>query len=124
VATRQAPSVELHMLRARTDRVAASTQQVIAFSREKAGVGGKKSKDDIERDFAGAYKVVFGDVTVRSVIAMALLLRADALLSQSMESLRKTAFAERVDVVVSCLASRTGGIQACTAQHAHALRRH
>jgi divinyl chlorophyllide a 8-vinyl-reductase len=112
------------MLRARTDRVAASTQQVIAFSREKAGVGGKKSKDDIERDFAGAYKVVFGDVTVRSVIAMALLLRADALLSQSMESLRKTAFAERVDVVVSCLASRTGGIQACTAQHAHALRRH
>lgn len=31
---------------------------------------------------------------------------------QSMDSLRSTAFAERVDVVVSCLASRTGGIQA------------
>ncbi len=29
-----------------------------------------------------------------------------------MDSLRQTAFAEKVDVVVSCLASRTGGIQA------------
>jgi hypothetical protein len=43
-----------------------SLPQVIAFSREKAGVGGKKSKEDVERDFAGAYKVVFGDVTVRA----------------------------------------------------------
>jgi hypothetical protein len=47
----------------------ASLPQVIAFSREKAGVGGKKSKDDVERDFAGAYKVVFGDVTVRAIVA-------------------------------------------------------
>ncbi len=32
--------------------------------------------------------------------------------AQSTESLRQTAFSEKVDVVVSCLASRTGGIQA------------
>jgi hypothetical protein len=38
--------------------------------------------------------------------------------AQSMDSLRATAFAEKVDVVVSCLASRTGGIQVC----AHILR--
>lgn len=31
---------------------------------------------------------------------------------QSTESLRSVAFAEKIDVVVSCLASRTGGIQA------------
>ena len=37
---------------------------------------------------------------------------------QSVESLRATAFAEKVDVVVSCLASRTGGIQARAASHA------
>ena len=66
MATRHAQVVQLHILPARTDCVGAWTQQVIAFSREKAGVGGKKSKDDIERDFAGAYKVVFGDVTVRT----------------------------------------------------------
>jgi hypothetical protein len=40
--------------------------KVVAFSREKAGVGGKKSKDDVSRDFDGAHKVVFGDVTVRT----------------------------------------------------------
>lgn len=34
-----------------------------------------------------------------------------SLLLQDPESLRRTAFAERVDVVVSCLASRTGGIR-------------
>lgn len=28
-----------------------------------------------------------------------------------MDSLRNTAFADKVDVVVSCLASRTGGIK-------------
>ena len=28
-----------------------------------------------------------------------------------MDSLRATAFADKVDVVVSCLASRTGGVQ-------------
>jgi len=33
-------------------------------------------------------------------------------LPQSMDSLRATAFAEKVDVICSCLASRTGGIQA------------
>lgn len=44
---------------------------------------------DRAQEFAGA-NVVFGDVT-------------------SLESLRQTAFSQPVDVVVSCLASRTGG---------------
>ena len=105
------------------ERVGASNQQVIAFSREKAGVGGKKSKEDVERDFSGAHKVVFGDVTVRTVSAHCYSSPADASALQSMDSLRKTAFAEKVDVVVSCLASRTGGIQARMAMHAHAPRR-
>ena len=38
--------------------------------------------------------MVFGDVT-------------------SIESLKSTAFAQPVDVVVSCLASRTGGVVRC-----------
>jgi len=64
---------------------------VIAFSRSKAGVGGKKSEEDIKADFAGA-TCAFGDVT-------------------DMDSLRQNAFNGRqVDVVVSCLASRTGGV--------------
>ena len=63
---------------------------VIAFSREKSGVGGKQSTADVKKDFAGA-DVRFGDVT-------------------DVESLKRVAFTEPVDVVVSCLASRTGGI--------------
>eukprot|EP00284_Hemiselmis_tepida_P017697 CAMPEP_0174927636 /NCGR_PEP_ID=MMETSP1355-20121228/19453_1 /TAXON_ID=464990 /ORGANISM="Hemiselmis tepida, Strain CCMP443" /LENGTH=405 /DNA_ID=CAMNT_0016173753 /DNA_START=21 /DNA_END=1238 /DNA_ORIENTATION=+ len=64
---------------------------VVAFSREKAGVGGKKSMDDVRADFKGA-DVRFGDVT-------------------DMQSLTDVGFKDKVDVVVSCLASRTGGIQ-------------
>jgi len=64
---------------------------VIAFSRSKAGVGGKKSEDDIRADFKGA-TVAFGDVT-------------------DIESLRANGFKDQVDVVVSCLASRTGGVE-------------
>ncbi|KAJ9528400.1 hypothetical protein QJQ45_020331, partial [Haematococcus lacustris] len=62
---------------------------VVAFTREKAGIKGKLGKEDIQRDLAGA-DVRFGDV-------------------QSLESIRTTAFKDKVDVVVSCLASRTGG---------------
>jgi hypothetical protein len=40
--------------------------QVVAFSRERSGVGGKKSKDDVTSDFQGAHKVVFGDVKARA----------------------------------------------------------
>jgi len=38
---------------------------VIAFSREKSGIGGKKTAEETAADFSGA-KVVFGDVKVRS----------------------------------------------------------
>ena len=65
--------------------------QVTALAREQSGVGGKKGRADVVADFPGA-KVAFGDVT-------------DA------ASLRASGFAEPVDVVVSCLASRTGGVE-------------
>lgn len=64
---------------------------VVAFCREKSGVGGKQSAEDTKKEFQGA-KVVFGDVT-------------------NMNSLNSVGFADPVDVVVSCLASRTGGIK-------------
>lgn len=64
---------------------------VVAFAREKSGVGGKKSMDDTRAELEGA-DVRFGDVT-------------------DVASLERVAFADPVDVVVSCLASRTGGIK-------------
>lgn len=64
---------------------------VVAFAREKSGVGGKAGMDDVRAEFPGA-DVCFGDVT-------------------DVESLKRTAFADGADVVVSCLASRTGGIK-------------
>lgn len=65
--------------------------QVVAFCREKSGIGGKQSMEDTKSEFPGA-EVVFGEVT-------------------DMESLSKVGFQKQVDVVVSCLASRTGGIK-------------
>lgn len=64
---------------------------VVAFTRPQSGIGGKTNRQKAIEDFAGA-DVAFGDVT-------------DA------ASLRANGFAKPVDVVVSCLASRTGGIQ-------------
>ncbi|KAL4532222.1 hypothetical protein Ndes2526B_g08813 [Nannochloris sp. 'desiccata'] len=64
---------------------------VIAFSREKSGVGGKQGMDAVKKELEGA-NCRFGDVT-------------------DMSSLERVAFNEPVDVVVSCLASRTGGIK-------------
>ncbi|GAB4824216.1 hypothetical protein N2152v2_011262 [Parachlorella kessleri] len=65
--------------------------KVVALAREKSGIGGKASMDDTRKELAGA-DVRFGDVT-------------------DVESLRSVAFSDPVDVVVSCLASRTGGIK-------------
>ncbi|GLC72861.1 hypothetical protein PLESTF_001301100 [Pleodorina starrii] len=62
---------------------------VVAFAREQAGIKGKMSKEDTIKEFAGA------DVRFGSVL--------------DLDSLRQVAFKEPVDVVVSCLASRTGG---------------
>ncbi|PSC69840.1 divinyl chlorophyllide a 8-vinyl-chloroplastic isoform A [Micractinium conductrix] len=64
---------------------------VVAFARERSGIGGKQSAEDVKKELAGA-DVRFGDV-------------------MSQESLSRVAFSEKVDVVVSCLASRTGGIK-------------
>lgn len=69
---------------------------VVAFSREKSGVGGRADAEATRKEFEGA-DVRFGSV-------------ADA------ESLRSVAFdpatrdgkTKGVDVVISCLASRTG----------------
>ena len=63
--------------------------QVIAFARKNSGVGGKQSREQVIADFPGA-TVRFGDVTDPASIA-------------------REVFAEPADVVVSCLASRTGG---------------
>ena len=64
---------------------------VVALARSRSGVGGKEGEDDVRQALPGA-NVCFGDVT-------------------NVESIRKAAFADPVDVVVSCLASRTGGIK-------------
>jgi divinyl chlorophyllide a 8-vinyl-reductase len=68
--------------------------QVFALSRENAGIKGKMGKDDIRRALDGA-TVVFGDPTDRP----------------SMERLCNGGLPDGAspDVVVSCLASRTGG---------------
>ena len=65
--------------------------QVVAFCRERSGVGGRQSQDQAVADFPGA-EVRFGDV-------------------KDVDSLSRNAFPQPVDVVVSCLASRTGGRQ-------------
>jgi len=62
---------------------------VVAFTREQAGVKGKLGKADIIKELPGA-EVRFGSVSDK-------------------DSLRQVAFKDKVDVVVSCLASRTGG---------------
>lgn len=64
---------------------------VTAVTRTQSGIGGKQAADDVRKMFDGA-TVKFADVT-------------DA------DSVRKSALDGPVDVVVSCLASRTGGIQ-------------
>eukprot|EP00667_Euglena_gracilis_P008675 EG_transcript_8798 len=66
---------------------------VVAMARERSGVKGKKSAEDVIADFPGA-KVVFGDVC------------NPASLAKAFEENAGTGF----DTVVSCLASRTGGI--------------
>ena len=63
--------------------------QVVAFARDRSGIGGKQSRDTVTADFPGAV-VRFGDVTDPASIAA-------------------EAFDQPTDVVVSCLASRTGG---------------
>ncbi|XVF38639.1 hypothetical protein REPUB_Repub20aG0119600 [Reevesia pubescens] len=66
---------------------------VIAMSRERSGIRGKNSKEDILNDLQGA-SVCFSDVTNLGA------------LEKSLQSLGLS-----VDVAVSCLASRTGGVE-------------
>ena len=63
--------------------------QVVAFARERSGIGGSQSQEQVINDLQGA-EVRFGDVTDPA-------------------SLADEAFNQPTDVVVSCLASRTGG---------------
>ena len=63
--------------------------QVVAFARACSGIGGTQDRDQVIQDFPGA-EVRFGDVTDPGSIA-------------------SKAFDQPADVVVSCLASRTGG---------------
>lgn len=61
---------------------------VVAFARERSGIGGKQGAEDVRAALPGA-DVRFGDVS-------------------SLDSLKREGFRDKVDVVVSCLASRTG----------------
>ena len=65
--------------------------QVVAFARERSGIGGRQSREQVVADFPGA-EGRFGDVT-------------------NPESIAAAAFDQPADVIVSCLASRTGGRQ-------------
>ncbi|KAI0567038.1 divinyl chlorophyllide a 8-vinyl-reductase [Gracilaria domingensis] len=73
--------------------------QVVAFSRERSGVKGKNSAQDVRNDFKGA-TVVFGDVTNAGDVARAFEFGDE----------QGTSTKPLSTVMVSCLASRTGGI--------------
>lgn len=64
---------------------------VTAVARERSGIGGGQSAKDVQAEFEGA-ECRFADVT-------------DA------ASIRDNVLSKPADVVVSCLASRTGGIK-------------
>ena len=64
---------------------------VVAFARERSGIGGRQTRDQVIADCPGA-EVRFGDVLDPA-------------------SLKTQAFDQPADVVVSCLASRSGGRQ-------------
>lgn len=70
--------------------------QVVAFSRERSGVKGKNTKENVRKDLKGA-SVVFGDVTDPLQVSAAF---------QHHPSQPKPLST----IVVSCLASRSGGI--------------
>lgn len=72
---------------------------VVAFSREKSGVGGKADADATRKEFEGA-DVRFGNVT-----------DPQSLRDVAFDSSSKDGSEKKVDVVVSCLASRTGGVK-------------
>lgn len=66
--------------------------EVVAFARRRSGIGGAATEQDTLAALAGA-EVRFGEVTDRASVA------ADGLRG------------ERFDAVISCLASRTGGVE-------------
>ncbi|KAL3691021.1 hypothetical protein R1sor_004672 [Riccia sorocarpa] len=66
---------------------------VIAVAREKSGIGGKSGKEKTEEELRGA-TVCFSEVTDAKTLENALRGKAQS-----------------VDVVISCLASRTGGVK-------------
>lgn len=73
--------------------------RVTVFVREKSGVGGKQSPEDVRNNFESA-SVVFGDVTDARQVARAFESRPEGADASEQES----------TIVVSCLASRTGGV--------------
>jgi len=83
---------------------------VTAFARPRSGVGGKQTQAEVIADFPGA-RVVFGDVTARESVATAFAPPADG----EGDDAAAAAAAPAATVVVSCLASRTGGIADSTA---------
>jgi divinyl chlorophyllide a 8-vinyl-reductase len=78
---------------------AARGYRVVAFARERSGVGGKDDAAAVRAALGGGVRVVLGDVTDAESVAAAFAAGGDA-----------GARAPVATVVVSCLASRTGGI--------------
>lgn len=72
--------------------------EVVAFARERSGIGARNTRETVTADFKGA-TVVFGDVTKSEDVAKAFEYKKN-----EKEDIIST-------VVVSCLASRSGGIK-------------
>lgn len=79
--------------------------QVVAFARARSGVGSAKSADAVRADLEGA-TVVFGDATNPDDVATAFA----SPLSPAVAADAETPPPYIATIVVSCLASRTGGI--------------
>lgn len=77
---------------------------VVIFSRIRSGVSGKKTEADLRQNFPGAL-LLFGDVTNESDVATAF-----SAVAQHEDYSTQPTKAAKTTIVVSCLASRTGGI--------------
>lgn len=79
---------------------------VVAFSREKSGVKGRDGPEDVQRRLGDNVKLVYGDVTNPESIARAF--HSDEFRNQNESN--AALVGDKPTIVVSCLASRTGGI--------------
>lgn len=76
--------------------------KVTAYARERSGVGGKKKKADVVQDFGDDVRVVFGELDDVEMVKRAIV--------GGGEEVEDEGGGVESRVVVSCLASRSGGI--------------